>query len=77
MGTRRRRSHNQRQRVTDETVALYAAGDKTALHQALRLPPWQVSPLEAVGECPYPPRSGGGNTWAESVALRAELEAQG
>lgn len=61
-------------RVTPAAVAAYRAGDWLALHTELRLPPWQVSPLDAVGPCPWPASMAGARTWADSVALRAELE---
>ncbi len=73
MGTIRRRTRTERVRVTSEAVAAFNNGDAAALHRALRLPPWQASPLIAEGECPWPPGSGGHTTWADSQALRAEL----
>ena len=74
MGTLRRRNRTQRQRVTDEAVAAYTSCDHAVLQRALRLPPWQVSPLEADGPCPYSEGSGGGGTWADSVPLRKALD---
>lgn len=76
MATLRRRKHVERAgRMTPEAVSAFEAGDRTTLHRLLRLPPWQVSPLDAVGECPWPDRSAGANTWPDSMALRAELAA--
>jgi len=76
MSTIKRKPRLQRAgRITPEAVAAYQHGDKIALHAALRLPPWQLSPLDAVGACPYPPRAAGATTWPDSVSLRAELEA--
>lgn len=73
--TKRKRRTERSGRITPEAIAAFRAGDARALHRALRLPVFQVSPLYAVGKCPWPAGSGGGMTWADSVALRAELEA--
>lgn len=76
MATLRRRKHTQQSgRVTAEAVDAFDAGDRERLHRELRLPPWQASPLEAEGDCPWSPGSAGGFTWADSVALRAALVA--
>lgn len=75
MGTPRRRRHSQQTRVTQEAVDAYRAGDSLTLSRLLRLPPWQISPLDAEGECPYSPQSGCYDLWPDSVALRQELEA--
>lgn len=76
MGTIKRRPRLQHSgRITPEAVAAYQDGDKIALHAALRLPPWQLSPLDAVGACPYPHGAAGAMTWPDSVSLRVELEA--
>lgn len=75
MTTIRRRTRNQQAgRITPEAVAAFVAGDHAALQRALRLPPWQVSPLNAVGACPYPSGTGGADTWDDSLALRGQLE---
>jgi hypothetical protein len=74
MGTIRRRKHNQHSgRITRDAVACFMAGDWRGLHAALRLPPWQVSPLDATGPCPWPAGTRGGDTWPDSVALREAL----
>jgi hypothetical protein len=76
MATKRtRKSRNLRARVTPAAVAAYRAKDYAALHLELRLAPWEVSPLDAWGDCPWPSRTGGGDTWDQAVQLRAELEA--
>jgi hypothetical protein len=76
MGMIRRRKHSQQAgRINDEAVAAWKARDRRALHQALRLPPHQVSPLDAYGECPYPLHVAGGMTWATSSGLRSALQA--
>jgi hypothetical protein len=36
--------------------------------------PWEVSPLDAIGECTYPPTSMGALSWPRALALRKELE---
>jgi hypothetical protein len=73
--TKRKRRTERSGRITPEALAAYRAGKAKALHRALHLPPWQVSPLRASGPCPWPPSTAGGMTWADSVRLRAELEA--
>lgn len=72
---RTRTARNFRQRVTAAATAAFKAGDDVTLRSQLRLRPWQVSPLHAVGACPWPANCAGATTWPDSVALRAELEA--
>lgn len=60
--------------ITVEAVAAYRAGDWLGLHRALGLKPWQPSPLDAVGECPWNGNSAGATFWPLAVELRAELE---
>ena len=60
--------------VTPDAVAAFQRGDRTALHRELDLKPWQPSPLDVDGACPWPLGSAGQNTWAGAVALRAELK---
>lgn len=74
MGTPRRRRHSQTTRITRETVDAYNAGEAMGLHRLLRLPPWQTSPVDAVGDCPWPAGTGGYLTWQDSVELRHELQ---
>ena len=76
MSTIRRRTRSQQAgRITPEAVAAFVAGDRATLKHALRLPPWQVSPLDAEGACPYPPLTGAAVTWLDSLALRSQLQA--
>jgi hypothetical protein len=76
MATKRtRKSRNLRARITPAAVAAFAAGDHSALHLELRLAPWETSPLDAWGACPWDPGTGGGDSWDAAVRLRAELEA--
>ena len=75
MGTLRRRRHSQQARVTAEAAQAFHNGDHKALHNLLRLPPWQASPIDATGDCPWPEGSAGAATWADAVALREELQA--
>lgn len=76
MATKRtRKTRSLRAKVTPAAVAAFVAGDHSALHLELRLAPWEVNPLDAWGECPWPSGSGGGLTWDAAVQLRAELEA--
>jgi hypothetical protein len=60
-------------RITPTAITAFRAGDRMTLHRELRLPPWQVSPLDADGDCPWSPTVAGGWTWPESVTLRAAL----
>ena len=76
MTTIRRRTRNQQAgRITPEALAAFSAGDRATLKRALRLPPWQVSPLDAEGACPYPPLTGAAATWPDSLTLRNQLQA--
>lgn len=76
MGSIRRRKHSERQgRITVAAVAAYRTGDKAALHAELHLRPWQASPIDATGECPWPPTAAGASSWPLSVELRTALEA--
>ena len=63
-----------RTRITPAAVEAYRAGNRLELHRALNLPPWQPSPLDAVGACPWPPSTAGGRTWAKALELREELQ---
>jgi hypothetical protein len=60
--------------ITPDAVAAFQGGDRTGLHRELGLKPWQPSPLDVNGACPWPPGSAGQDTWDEAIALRAELE---
>ena len=72
---RQRKPRKLRVRVTPAAVAAYKAGDWLTLHRELHLKPWQASPLEAFGECPWLRGSAGARTWQDSISLRNELEA--
>lgn len=75
MGTRyRTRRQDPGPRITARAVELFKAGDRIELHRALRLRPWQPSPLDATGACPWPPGCGAHESWVLAVELRAELE---
>lgn len=72
---RKRRPRNiARSRITPAALAAYRAGDSQELHKALNLAPWEVSPLEVSGACPWPPGSAGATTWAESKQLLEDLQ---
>ena len=74
MGMVRRRKHEERSgRITTGAQAAFEAGDWLRLHRELRLPPWQASPLDAMGECPWPATTAAGVTWAASAGLRKAL----
>lgn len=70
---RKRKGRGLASRITPEAIAAWSAGDSVALKRALRLPPWQLSPLDAVGDCPWHGLTAGATTWPDSVALREEL----
>lgn len=74
MARKRQNRNIARSRITPAAVEAYRAGNRLELHRALNLPPWQASPLDAVGACPWPPSSAGGRTWADSVRLREGLQ---
>lgn len=63
-----------RTRITPAAVEAFKAGDVAELRKALQLRPWETSPLDAVGVCPWPERSAGALSWASSVRLREELQ---
>jgi hypothetical protein len=73
--TTRRRPINRPmvRRITPDAVAAFRARDRNALYRALDLKPWQANPLDAVGACPWPPGTAGHASWAEALALRAEI----
>lgn len=73
MGRRRITRNLARGRITPAAVAAYREGDMRTLHKALNLPPWQASPVAAVGPCPWPAGTAGAATWPDSTALREAL----
>ena len=77
MGTIRRRQRTQQSgRITPEVRSAFEALDRSRLHAELRLPPWQVSPLDVSGPCPWPKATAGASTWLDSVALLEALYGQ-
>lgn len=66
-----------RTRITPAAVEAFQAGDVAELRKALQLRPWETSPLDAVGACPWPPSSAGGRTWAKALELRGALTCAG
>lgn len=66
-----------RTRITPAAVEAFKAGDVAELRKALQLRPWETSPLDAVGVCPWPPSSAGGRTWAKALELRGALTCSG
>ena len=75
MPLKRKTSKQRDTRITPEAVEAYRAGDEMALHRALGLKPWEPSPIDAIGNCPWSEGSGGSLSWAKVKALRGELEA--
>lgn len=68
-----RRRENTEGAITAAAVEAWNAGDRMALHRALGLRPWQVSPLDATGDCPHPDDTAGARSWPKAAALREEL----
>ena len=64
-------------RLTAAAVEAYRNRDSLALHRALGLKPWEVSPLDADGpEPPADPHRGPWlDSWPKAWALAVELEA--
>ncbi len=62
-------------KITPAAVEAFKAGDRSGLHDQLRLKPWQVSPLDVHdGLCPLHPSYVASGTWPQIQALRATLE---
>ena len=70
---RKRASRAMRTRITPDAIAAFKAGDHMRLHSILRLKPWEISPLDAEGESPWPETSAGGKSWGQAVELREEI----
>lgn len=65
----------QRSRVTPAAVQAFIAEDDDALRELLGLKPWEISPLKAVGQCPFASSSMGARSWPRAQMLREQLEA--
>jgi|GEM_PF-2297577 len=75
MPVKRRLAKVRENRITPEAVAAFNAEDRTALADALRLRPWEISPLEVCdGPSPYPAGSGGCTTWQKALELLTQLQ---
>jgi hypothetical protein len=68
-----RRRHNRR-RITAEAIEAFRRGDVLALHRALGLKPWEISPIDIGDDGEHPP---GGDPYEASagpaLALRRDL----
>ena len=51
MPTRRVKTQPRRSGISDEAIVAWRSGDYHALHQALGLRPWMVSPLDVTDGC--------------------------
>lgn len=72
----KRRAAKNRSLITPAAVEAFKVEDWMALHRALGLKPWHVSPLDAVGPCPYrDDGSAGAEFWPLARLLRAQLAA--
>lgn len=75
MPAKRSNPKQRENRITPEAVAAFHAGDWMALHRALGLRPWEVSPLDAGREPPLrDAMSMRSLTWSKAKALRDLLE---
>lgn len=79
MPTKRQRViRNAGEIFTPDALAAYEAGDSSALALALRLPPWEFSPLDVYeGAVPawLKDRPWRQECWAKALEMRRELEA--
>jgi hypothetical protein len=63
-----------RSRVTPEALESFKAGDWLGLHRALRLRPFEASPLDVSAQgCVYPLGSAYAHSWPQALALLEEL----
>lgn len=75
MTTYRTRRAEAGPRITAEAVAAFRAGDWIGLHRALRLRPWEASPLDAATDTPIRGGQPYVDSWAQARELRLALEA--
>lgn len=77
MPVKARRAKSRAHAITPAAVQAFIADDYFALHQALGLKPWNVSPLHVREDsvCVHPPGTGYADSWDLVLRLRAELEA--
>ncbi len=78
MPVKRRLIKGRVHRITPEAIEAFAAGDFLALHQALGLKPWEVSPLpleiELLGVDQGPPPADSSWAWRQSWPKAQELQ---
>ena len=77
MPVKQRPHKARRHRITPEAVEAFVAGERTTLHRALDLRPWQPSPLETDADAPPGWSRPGGpwhDAWGLVRGLRVELE---
>lgn len=75
MPTKRTRRSRGVAGISADAIDAYRQGDVVALHRALGLRPWDVSPLEVDdGPSPWPASAGGARSWPMAQVLRTELE---
>jgi hypothetical protein len=70
---KKRKSKQTMHPITPDATAAFQAGEAMALHRALGLRPWEISPLECAGACTYPAGTGGAESWPQAQAMQAEL----
>lgn len=75
MPAKRRSAKARECRITPAALAAWEAGDRLALDRALGLRPWEPSPLDAEGACPWGEGTAAAAAWPAMVELRAELQA--
>ena len=77
MPTRRKRiTRTPAEHITPGAVAAFVARDYATLHVELRMRPWEISPLDADGLCPYTKPCAGADSWKRAQQLRKAIEAQ-
>jgi hypothetical protein len=75
MPTKRRVDKARRHRISAEALAAYRAKDCNALHRALSLRPWEVSPLRVDQGPPPDGPTAYAASWPQAQQLQRELEA--
>ena len=63
-------------RITPDMIAAFENGDVDVLDALLGIRPWELSPLDVVGddECVYSPGTAGAKSWPKARRLLKELE---
>jgi hypothetical protein len=73
MPTKRIRRGPRQRGIIAIAIEAWRCGDRSALHQALGLRPWEPSPLEVMGEPPAPDGTAWRASWPRVAELRRQL----